>query len=165
MPATPAIPASRQRTVPVPGEVYKGQYAGKHPLILAVRRDRQGPLVLHTGDHAPIQVDALGNVRILTARSSLSTLSSVASSTTAVTLLDEEINRLGATIFNDSTAVLYLALGGGVSTTNYTVQLSASGYFEIPFGWAGVITGVWAAVNGNARITEFTGATQTELVG
>jgi len=90
--------------------------------------------------------------------------------TTAITTVDDRdspravilasnSNRLGATIFNDSTADLYLLLGSGAnaSTTNFSVKVAAGGYYEVPFNYTGAIDGVWgAAGSGNARVTEFT---------
>lgn len=86
------------------------------------------------------------------------TSTNVASSATNVNLLALNTARKGATIYNDSTAVLYLKLGTTASTTSYTVQLAAAGntnsYYEIPFGYTGNIDGIWASANGNARIVE-----------
>ena len=63
--------------------------------------------------------------------------------------------RVGATVMNESSATLYLALGtAAASATDYTVAVPASGYYEVPFGYAGQIRGIWAAVNGAARVTE-----------
>jgi hypothetical protein len=82
---------------------------------------------------------------------------SVASSATPVTLKAANTARKGLTIFNDSTQVLYVLLGAGtVSSTVYTVQLSAGAYYEVPFGFSGAVTGLWASANGNARLTEIT---------
>lgn len=84
----------------------------------------------------------------------------VASSATPVTLLAASDVRRGATISNDSTAILYILMGAGtVSATNYTYAVAAkSGVAQtvtIPFGFTGVITGLWAAANGSALITNF----------
>ncbi len=44
-----------------------------------------------------------------------------------------------------------------VISTNYSVQVSGGGYFEVPFGYTGVLKGLWAADgSGSARVTEFT---------
>lgn len=80
--------------------------------------------------------------------------SSVASSNTNVTLLASNVDRKGATIFNDSTQILYLKLGATASTSSYTTQMATNSYYEIPFGYVGIIDGIWASANGNARITE-----------
>jgi hypothetical protein len=82
--------------------------------------------------------------------------SSVASSASSVTILASSTGaRRYATVFNDSTAILYLLLDSGTaSTTNYTVQVPAAGYFETPALYRGQLTGIWAAANGFARVTE-----------
>lgn len=60
----------------------------------------------------------------------------------------------GMTIYNDSaTANLFVSLGSLVSTTNYTIKIAPSGYYETPFGWSGPVVGVWDAAVGNARVT------------
>lgn len=83
--------------------------------------------------------------------------SSVASSATPVTLKAALAGRRGLTIFNDSTQVLYVLLGAGTaSATVYTVQMSAGAYYELPYMFTGIVTGLWASANGNARITEIT---------
>jgi galactitol-specific phosphotransferase system IIB component len=88
--------------------------------------------------------------------------SSVTASTTVGTLLASNANRIGATIFNDSTSKLYLALHSGAAITAtapaaaHTIQIPAGGYYEVPFGYTGIITGLWAAANGAARVTELT---------
>jgi len=85
------------------------------------------------------------------------TLSSVASSATDVLVLAANANRLGATIFNSSTQILYLVLGTTTSsTTVYSVQIAVSGYYEVPYGFTGQIRGIWASANGSAKITELT---------
>ena len=81
-------------------------------------------------------------------------VSSVASSATSVTLLASNAARKGATIYNESTAILYLKLGATASLTSYSAQLVAGAYYELPFAYTGIIDGIWASANGNARITE-----------
>jgi len=92
--------------------------------------------------------------------SSTATQTSVASSASSVFLL-ESGNRLGATIFNDSTQILYVLLsyyehGPAASTTTYTAQVGPGARYEVPAGYAGGIQGIWASANGFARITEQT---------
>lgn len=82
-------------------------------------------------------------------------VTSVASSTDVQTLLPASMTRLGATIYNDSTAVLYLKLGTAASSASFTAKVGSEGYYEMPYRYLGVVTGVWASVNGSARITEF----------
>ncbi|MEH2261037.1 hypothetical protein [Nostoc sp.] len=88
--------------------------------------------------------------------SGTSTPTTVASSTTSGIILAANSNRKGATIWNDSTATLYLEFGATATTSAFTAKLSPSGYFEVPFHYTGVISGIWSAANGNALVRELT---------
>lgn len=83
-----------------------------------------------------------------------SAVTSVAGSASSVTLLVSNANRLGATVYNDSTAILYVKLGATASTTSFTLKVFPEGYVEIPAYYTGVIDGIWASATGSARITE-----------
>lgn len=84
-------------------------------------------------------------------------LSNVPSSATSVTLAAANPNRRGLLIYNDSTSVLFVKLGAAASSSSYTVQVAANGYYELPQPiYIGIVDGVWAAANGNARVTELT---------
>ncbi len=100
---------------------------------------------------------SIGTVGITT--STTSALTSVGSnSSSSVTVLALNASRKGAMVFNDSTAILYLKFGATASTTSFTVQIPANGYYELPGPsiYTGVLDGIWSATNGNARVTEIT---------
>lgn len=79
---------------------------------------------------------------------------SVASSGSSTALFTANGQDNGRTVYNDSTAVLYLKFGATASTTDYTVQIAAGGYFEFPDPpYVGEVDGIWASANGNARLT------------
>jgi hypothetical protein len=86
----------------------------------------------------------------------------VASSASSVTLLPINANRKQASIYNDSTQILYLnAEGDTASATHYTVQIYPNGLYELPTSdggtiYTGAITGIWVSANGFARVTETT---------
>ena len=86
------------------------------------------------------------------------TNTNVAGTTTnSTTILAANTARLGASIFNASTAVLYLSRGATCTPTNYSVQVPAGGFYELPHQngvYVGVITGVWATAAGTAYVTE-----------
>jgi len=86
------------------------------------------------------------------------TLTNVSASATSVQLLAANASRLGATIFNDSTSVLYVKFGATASATSYTVQLQAYAYYELPTTaiYTGEIDGIWVTATGAARVTELT---------
>ena len=88
------------------------------------------------------------------ASSSVGTNISAAVADTA--LLAANPNRLGAMVYNDSVATLYLKLGVGASPTSYTIALGRYDYYEIPNGFTGRIYGYWSAATGTARVTELT---------
>lgn len=92
-------------------------------------------------------------------KSSLPTHSTVGDSATSVTILAANAQRKGASITNASTAILYLNLTGATATTTtaYHVALNQNDYFEVPFGYTGLITGIWASdAGGSANMVEYT---------
>jgi hypothetical protein len=89
----------------------------------------------------------------------ISTLSNVAGSITSTTILSAKPWRKDAYIFNDSTAILYLAFASTASTSSYTLQIAGWGFYELSKNknwnvYDGIITGIWVSATGNARITE-----------
>lgn len=88
------------------------------------------------------------------------TVTSVNDSNVSGTLLAANVNRLGASVYNHSDQILYLKLGSAASTTDFSVILAGNGsgvggYYEVPYGYTGIITGVWAAdSSGSAKVTE-----------
>ena len=91
--------------------------------------------------------------------SNLAVFSTVGDTTSNTTILASNRQRKGATIVNTSTAILYLRFDGGTATatTGHNVQLAQNDYFEVPFGYTGAITGIWASdAGGAANVAEFT---------
>jgi hypothetical protein len=98
-------------------------------------------------------------VQDTTTRPATGTNTSVADNAASTTILASNANRRGATVTNDSSATLYLLLGStAASTTNYTARIVQYGYYEVPFGYTGQLTGIWASDpnDGAARVTEIT---------
>lgn len=85
-----------------------------------------------------------------------STHANVSASATEVTVFAANSNAVaGRTVFNDSTAILYLKKATGVTTTSHWVQVPAGSYLEFPQPcWPGVVTGLWSSATGAARTTE-----------
>lgn len=87
------------------------------------------------------------------------TVTSVAASASAVTLFAEQSYGVaGRSIYNDSSADLYVKFGTAASETSFTVKVAAAGYFEVyPVdgeSYDGIITGIWSSATGAARLTE-----------
>jgi hypothetical protein len=84
------------------------------------------------------------------------TVASVASSASSVTIFAASGTARGRTVWNDSTAVLYLKFGATATTSSYTVQLAAGAFYEFPQPiYGGIVDGIWASANGNARTSEW----------
>ena len=113
------------------------------------------PTDVSAGDRVDALYDLKG--RLVTAhKAGTATLSNVSASTSSVTLLAANIARLGASLFNDSSAVCYVKFGATASSTSHTVQIQQYDYYEVPTGYTGVIDGVWANATGAMRVTEIT---------
>jgi len=109
-----------------------------------------------TGFVRTLRTDTAGAVSVTPAASTTGTQSSVAASATNVTILAANSARKGATIFNDGNKTLSIKLGATASSTSFSAQITARGYYEVPFGYTGIIDGIWDTANGSARVTELT---------
>jgi hypothetical protein len=84
-------------------------------------------------------------------------VSSVNDTATSTQLVAPNSALSGVSVFNDSTAILYILQGQGTaSATNFSVKLDAGDYWESPARAyvRGGLTGIWASdASGAARIT------------
>lgn len=104
-----------------------------------------------------LEATLLDVLAALQVKSGTATLSNVADTATSTTLLASNADRLGASVYNDSTVALYLKLGTTASATSFTIKLQPDDYYEVPAGYTGRIDGIWASdASGSARITELT---------
>lgn len=97
-----------------------------------------------------------GTVTTKETRSTTPGQTSPAMSTTSATILASNANRLGATIYNEGSATVLMKLGATASATSYTCQVASGGYYEVPFGYTGVIDGITASGTATLRVTELT---------
>lgn len=82
-------------------------------------------------------------------------VSSVAGSATAVNLFLANTAAKQRIIHNDSTAILYVKFGAAATVTDYTVRISSQNMFIFPLPlYVGLVTGIWQAATGDARLTE-----------
>jgi hypothetical protein len=121
-----------------------GPVAVKPPNTAAVPSDRS--LV--------VAISPNNSFTVTTAKPSTTNTSSVAASTSNVLLLASNGTRLGATFYNDSSALLYIKLGPTASLSDFTIKLLPLSYYEVPYGYTGEIDGFWSATGGFARIGE-----------
>lgn len=94
-------------------------------------------------------------------KSGTGTVAGVDDSATSVTLLAANTSREGVQVHNNSTSVMYIKYGGAASIASggYTVQIPASGYWEMPGPsiYTGVLHAIWSAnTAGYANVTELT---------
>lgn len=95
-----------------------------------------------------------GTVTTKEVRPATSSVASVAASATNVTLQAANANRLGLVVFNDSLVSLFVKLGATASATSFTHKVGPGGMYEVPFGWTGIVDGIWESATGAARVTE-----------
>ncbi|MEH2305419.1 hypothetical protein [Nostoc sp.] len=100
-------------------------------------------------------------VTVNPAISGVATPTSVSASTTMQTLIADNSNRKGATIWNYSNGPLCIDFNNSVSKTSFAYKISAGGYYEIPFGYTGIVSGIWddtgiiLGTTGKALVREF----------
>ena len=97
----------------------------------------------------------LGTASVSANKGATSSVTSVASTLTSVELLADDSTRVQAIIHNDSTETLYIKLGTTATTSDYTVALETDESLVID-RYTGVVHGVWAVVNGSAKVTDVT---------
>ena len=97
-------------------------------------------------------------VRVAGSRAETAAETTVNQNVASVTILAANLaGRIGFSVFNNSSANLYLAMGPVAALAAFAVELVAGAYYETPFGYAGQVTGIWdAAGGGNAQVVEYT---------
>lgn len=138
---------------------------------MRAKYNSSAPTVL-AGTMAELQADENGNLKVVLSGSSAAMTSAqflanvrsttgaktpVNSAVSSTTILAANPDRKGATITNTDANTLYLDLSGGTaSATSFTVMVGSGEYYEVPYGYTGLITGIWAGDgSGAALVTEF----------
>lgn len=131
------------------------------PRKLGLRIQNKAPIipnwkVLIEVSDATMPLANPSNVNVNMPTASAAAATAVPAATSSTSLLAANSSRKGATIWNNSTAVLYVELGSTASATAYTAKLESGGYYEVPYSYTGAISGIWSAANGNALVRELT---------
>ena len=83
----------------------------------------------------------------------------VAASTTSVVILSGSMQRHMGSVYNHSSASLYLRyspnMSNSASLAMFSVKLSSGSYFELPVAFQGVVHGIWDGANGYAYVIDF----------
>ena len=103
-------------------------------------------------------IDLLTQIRDLLGSSGgeiVATRSTVTAATANTLLVAADDNRRFASVYNDSTATLYLCLGAtAASLSNFSVRVPPETLYEVPSAVSGVeMRGIWDAVDGSAIVT------------
>ena len=141
----------------MPNPIAPNEGSGRRIPFL-VDPNNTGVAFLQAGEGAFVMgggMDDAAAAYVLTAPATDATRTAVASAESDTHLVAATSVRRGLTVFNDSSAILYLCLGTATaSTTDYTVQVPAGGYYEAPDRFTGEVRGIWASADGFAYITE-----------
>lgn len=88
---------------------------------------------------------------------SSATVNDVPSNIAATTLATSNGSRRRLYIFNDSSSVLRIKLGAGVSEADFSFYIPSQGSLELEFpAYTGIVTGIWETADGVAQVTEVT---------
>lgn len=120
--------------------------------------DETSPDSVNEGDAGVLRMTLARNLHVVNVADT-ATISTVASQDTNITILAANANRIGATIFNNDTGLLYIKFGAtATATTSNTACIAAGGYYEVPAPvYRGIIDGIWTTSgSGSANVTELT---------
>lgn len=104
-------------------------------------------------------ITLLEEIRDLLGGGSTPTVTAIRTTVTAATadtlLLAANADRTFASVYNDSTATLYLGLGTtAASLSDFSVRVPSQTLYEVPDAVSGVaIRGIWDAADGDAIVT------------
>lgn len=102
------------------------------------------PVVLASDQSAiPVTVGGTGTA----------TVSTVALSTTVATLSASNSAKTMVIVHNDSGGIVYVKLGSGATTTDFSYRLTAQSTLEIT-GYYGIVTAIRGTGTSDARVTE-----------
>lgn len=96
---------------------------------------------------------SLGTVSVSANKGATSAPVSIAASATSIELLASNSDRVEGIIYNDSTSNLYVLMGSGATTSNYTIKLETDESLVID-RYTGVVHGVWDSAVGSAKVTD-----------
>lgn len=142
--------------VTVVGNAAEDAALSGNPVRTGVRASRAVPTSMSAdGDVVTPWADREGR-QVTKQQSGTGTQTSVSGSASNVTLLAANTQRLGASIYNDSSATLYVRFQATATTSNFSVKMFPDDYCEVPAGYTGIIDGIWSSATGSARVTEYT---------
>ena len=87
---------------------------------------------------------------------STATVSLVSRSSTVVTLKAANTSRKFLTLYNNSSGFVYVKLGSGASSSDFSIRMSGRSYYVLPSPiYTGIVTAIWVSAGaGEMLITE-----------
>jgi hypothetical protein len=107
----------------------------------------------------PLSIDTAGNLRVTVSnatasnKASAATITRIATSTTAVTVLASNANRKKLVIRTETGTHNYVAFGSTATATNYTYDLGSDATLE-DIVWTGSVSIIRASGTGTVQVTE-----------
>lgn len=90
-------------------------------------------------------------------KSTVGTMTSVAASTSSVTALASNANRVGASFYNDSSSLCFLAFSATTaSNTAFSIRLMPNSFTDLSVDYTGQCNAIWSTATGSLRVTEWT---------
>jgi len=110
------------------------------------------------GAYVDVKVNPSGALTVenTPATSGIGTVTTASVTTSNTTVLASNNSRMGATIYNEGTVTALVKLGSTASATSYTVKILQDGYYEVPFSYTGIVTGITASGTATCRVSELT---------
>lgn len=134
-----------------------GHTTGDRGLLhLGVRNDTGSVLTNADLDYTSFSTDSAGQVRVTNGNSWIPSVYAVLSSLTSISIMNANQNRKGGTIYNNAGTPVFVKLGTAATTSVYTLAMQSNDYYELPFGYVGVVAGISASNAGIINVTEVT---------
>lgn len=110
------------------------------------------------GGYVNVKVNPSGALAVeaTLSKSDTGTVTTASVTNSNTTVLASNNNRLGATIYNEGTVPCFVKLGSTASATSYTVRMVVDSYYEVPYNYTGIITGITASGTATLRVDELT---------
>jgi hypothetical protein len=84
-------------------------------------------------------------------------MTSVAASTSSVIALASNANRVGASFYNDSSSLCFLAFSATTaSNTAFSIRLMPNSFTDLSVDYTGQCNAIWSTATGSLRVTEWT---------
>jgi hypothetical protein len=71
------------------------------------------------------------------------------------TIVATSTSTVGVAIYNSSTVIVFLGIGFTPTSSSYTIPIEPNVYFEVPYGFSGIINAITAGASGAIQVTVF----------